>query len=910
MMSPDLRPSPLKLSFNRWVDVVCYATVAATVWILAGAMIPSTCSPIVRVLGGIPFWQLAGSLVALTGVVVWRGGRGRWSGFLGATHFYSYPPLWVAVVLGWGGVSILDPNVASTWPRYAGVLGLLVGAVVAGIRVLRNSRRRTESDERMSGAFVGQDPLTNSSDLIRWIADDDVIDEPALDRFGHDLVARRIVRRLASEQTSEAPTIALVGALGSGKSSIRALVQWRLKNNPRLCIVNLSLWPFESSEAAIGGILSKLLKELSRHVNTTAISGFPDSYLAAVERLGGPWHAVGRLLRRDSDPESILKQFSNVAQAIGLQVVLWIEDIERFSGEGHESNQHPKSADSERLGPIRALLYLLDQCPSISVVVAGTSLRSRFDLNKIARFVESPPTVKTDRAWEAIRALQASCLERTIIDPADPKARQDMAPGELVLNLSSPAWRYELNQPTFHQTFALLLQTPRSLKDALRITHDAWKVLAGEIDLDDILVISVIRAARPRIFAFVDEHIDVFRTGFKSRRDEHARTGHPKYKEFETLLSAEESVDHQKAVLVLLSHVFPMPEDRMQTETERWYMEKPQGLAVDRHVDYWCRYHSVPEIDPEESDQAALHEIESWQKKEPNSLVDRLTDRKKCGQIETFVGQFRGEDLVRLLEEVVEKLKDTDIEYGWRSDEPGIIPVWRMMAAQGVDSGVLTVSLVRLIKQLIAVNLPLVQELLDFMTAPESASVSALLESKDVRHTRSTVCAELESQFQPGAGRKLVDAMRHGPPYTLYRLCWASDRIDEGSTDGAPFEGWSAFSEVLLEAATLEPSVGLGQILPFVTDVSESTRHVINRGEGGGISRTLSGTFNENKAKSLFNIERLLRLVRDVSIDLEYSVRTTGEGRTDAALRVDTAERLKAAKAFAEQYFRSNPSGE
>ena len=180
-----------------------------------------------------------------------------------------------------------------------------------------------------SGAHHGQ--AGGDFDALRgWLRDDSPVDTPAMDLFHHDDVARRMAERLS--QSDAAPTMALIGSLGSGKLTIGKLVEYRLRNVRHVRLIHISLWPFDSTETAVRGILRAIIGELGRHVNVLPLVGLSDDYVTAVEKTAGRYGGIARLLRGTSDPEEVLQQFSGIACAAGLRLVLWIEDLERFSG--------------------------------------------------------------------------------------------------------------------------------------------------------------------------------------------------------------------------------------------------------------------------------------------------------------------------------------------------------------------------------------------------------------------------------------------------------------------------------------------------------------------------------------------------------------------------------------------------
>jgi hypothetical protein len=549
--------------------------------------------------------------------------------------------------------------------------------------------------------------------LINWVKDDREVRTPQQDRFGHDKVAMRIARRIA-DADDEAPTMAVVGRLGSGKSTIRELVAHHLKDSESQTeITHLSLWVYETPQAAVIGILGALVDAMSRHVNTVGLTGLSARYVESIEAVAGRWAFASRYLRGEQSPASILRALERIASATGIRFVLWIEDLERFSGVDRLSGEQAARREAEQLGPILSLLHQLDRCTGISVIVADTTLRSRFDVEKIARFIEEPPRPDPAFVWWQIGLLRNHCLSYDVIDPASAEYRDELATPGSIEGMSRAMWQLRYEEPRIQQAIALLLETPRALKSALRITWETWQKLHGEIDFDSVLVASVLRVSRPTLFAHIDENIEVYRQGFSDplSGSNASRVEHPVYVQLQALLAHEDQdVRRTNAAKAVVSYLFR--ESLPFGPAHAYAAPSPQALCYDQHTDYWRRYAVLPEIPTSERDQSALRSIEDWKRDKPRGLIDRLVVDATAPQIESFVGQFSGSELCDVLRDVALALIDVD-DADWRLEHraPGLGSLLRMMIDRRPPPRRLVSTLKSLIQKVTHTNVPLAHEL-------------------------------------------------------------------------------------------------------------------------------------------------------------------------------------------------------
>ena len=882
----------------RWVDILMMSSLAAGVCFLVNEW-----TGFIQSMGSAAHSRggalLAGAFLVAVPLAL-LAGRGRWLAFLGLRHFFSYPPIWVAGVFGAaiaiGSHALVNDRglftdvpdgafafVSANLSRI--IILLLLIAVAAPLLILLVVKKIGRADAgreeaRDDQSTKGPDQEFDLATTVEWYRTDKEVEHPRDDRFGHDAVARRIAERLADASlTGEAPTIAVVGPLGSGKTTIAGLVQHHLAKSPSVQLVHLSLWPYDSPDAAVRGILAALVDALSNHVNKLGLSRLPQQYVTTVEGVGGRWGALARLLAAPPQPADVLRRVELVTRAINVRQVLWIDDLERFAGV-HGVSDSADLAASERLAPVRALLWLLDRCEQVSIIVADCTLDTRFDLDKIARFVERIPPMHPDRVRSEFRGYRDQAVREAgqLIDPVDDETREGFLSSSR--SLMSAYFRDDPDHMELDKALALTLGTPRALKMALRASHDVWRQQAGEIDLDDVLVMSALRAARPTLFSLIDGHIDAFRNGFRWRKgtEDQDPKQHPLFAEFEKVLEAERTDRDREAVATLVRAVFRlMPVDRVIHDPVHIREACPQSLAVEGHIDYWNRYLSAAAVPEEESDQPALRSIRSWQETHESDLVERIIDDKRSAQIEHFVGQFDREELPRLLQDVAEYLRHVPARHrdDWPDwpDDRGIAPVWRMMLRRPPNRARLQDVLLSLVRDIVGDNLPLVYLLTYYVGSPGAHTYASLLTEEQRVDLRNTVETALVREFHPGRGAELLRALQEGSPYTLVWVCWRQ-QVDRS---GLPFDGWQDFATTMLEAAESDRERGLAQLVPFVTTLEDRMVEVQGRSLPSRVA-----VFDRNAAARLFDFQRLERLLAETEVP--------------AGLQPDLSERWRAAR--------------
>ncbi len=692
--------------------------------------------------------------------------------------------------------------------------------------------------------------------------------------------------------------MALIGPLGSGKSTIYELVARRLQTMRNVRLIHVTLWPFDSAEAAVRGILRAIIEELGRQVNVLPLVGFSEDYITAIEKSAGAYGGMARMLRGTSDPEKIIQQLSEIVCAAGLRLVLWIEDLERFSGGSQLEGDARDEREVERLGPIRALLYLLDRCREVSIIVSDTSLRTRFDIGKIARFVEQPPRMEAESVWKFTDLIRTQCLNGypvAVIDPTAPQLRQAFVPVQDSSRLRE--WLSEFRDGDDHDVLGAMvrvLETPRALKGALRSTLETWEIMPGEIDFDPVLVASALREARPDLFALVSDHVHLFRYGLRdpfSPADQEGKP-HAVVDRIDKLLKREDERT-AAALREMLHFVFPKyppkegqkenttyPPGHDQKETE--YVSRPQAMFVDRHCDYWQRFKAPTQVSEAESDQSALASIVAWRSRNASDLVERVVDPQRGRQIESFIGQFLPSDLCRLLGEVADRASKQSAE-GWehRSHAPGIASVWAMMLIKRPQEDAVHRAVVEIVQRNAPIHLPLVNDVAYFFAGsnPRIQRVMSVAQQEDVR--QQLLDALPMNFIGDGAEERLANALRGGSPWLIRWIAYG----DRDVHTNLPFSRWPEFSSALLTLAETKPAIGVPLVVGLVAKTE--MKSILREGPTGEVEsgRGWVGEFDVEAAKRLFDYHHLLRVLSkfEVPDHLDEQMKASCLAAVDAA---------------------------
>lgn len=819
---------PGTISIRRWISLLLWGCIGAAVVLLVYPHLLAPIAATLRPYGPVPSIAAA---VVVAGTLLRKGPRNA-AELLGVRHPWRYPPAWFGGVFGsctlllaimWSGK--VDYMLDVETSNRGAVLLLITALVLASaalatlINVVALWTPGGSPEKRSTHIGTPLSPLTTSAtELVTWISDDRELDDPSLDAFGHALVARRIAQRLVHPSTSvtAARTSALIGPRGSGKSTIGEFVRRYLEAQPggasRTEFTSLSLWPYDTPEAAVRAVLERLVTVASTHADPVGLRGLPQEYVAMIESANGWLQGLAKSLHAPSTPDKALQQLSHILVAVRVSIVLWLDDLDRFADRGEDA--------ASRLAPIRSLIYLLDRTPGIQVVLASTSLRDGFDLDKIARFIERPPLLQPLYVWRVLRCFRRHCLAGRGTEYLDYSLdTMALAAPEDDDDLAGWLMNWLTTHPTPQSALADILSTPRVLKDALRDCLARWTILKGEVDFDELLAMSAIRASRESdVFVYVCEHIALFRRHWKAAptKDEEAAWQEQRAR-FNAIVDNVGTDQEHASIQTLLGFVFPQWDSGPLKLTPG---PRPQSLSAEP---YWSRYLSMSMDLGVPADQPTLRAIEAWRAKQPSDLIERMLNPTSVQYVEHYGFRFDRAELLRLLSETAQALLPLPSSSWADRHPPAIISLARLLRRRTPNQPELVDGLGQLLRLAVRMNLPLANALV-YWLVHRSPNVSALLSQEDEERLTALVRKELSEWFSSTPPSALVHALRDGRPSTCWSLCVGHDGAGPAADNSPPFAEWPQFASALLAAAGTHAREVMPQLILFVVDHQDRFR--------------------------------------------------------------------------------------
>lgn len=338
----------------------------------------------------------------------------------------------------------------------------------------------TEQGKPSWGIFVGMLIFIPVSRIYHNNNKDSDTDEVLL--FNRELYVNRIVSYIKSAGSKSAQ-IAICGDYGAGKTTILNKVSNKLKES-NYVVVRIDSWGVDSS--AIGRyILREIINNLAERFDTSSFQSLPLDYQQAIKSSNSWLYAVFKSIV--GQPKSVKDQLTKLDKILAQtnsQVLVIIEDIDR----------NPNSVEyCSALASILDKLKLLEQLHFI--IASGYTKKTSEVLRKVCRYREDLISEDYSQYIDHLLLgwIDRSRLEGHYITPEYRLSSNIIKQQNSIFDLNSRSLLSSINN---------IISTPRVLGDVEASINKVWKKgkLLGEVDLVELLVITVIRDVYPEVF--------------------------------------------------------------------------------------------------------------------------------------------------------------------------------------------------------------------------------------------------------------------------------------------------------------------------------------------------------------------------------------------------------------------------
>lgn len=659
-------------------------------------------------------------------------------------------------------------------------------------------------------------------ELQEWLRNESPVD---LDLFGLAETAHRILQRLANGKN----TVAVLGSFGAGKTSLVEMAEKRaFRERKPLWFVRISCWGFEDSSRVQQEVLSQVVKYVGNRVDCLGIRGLPNDYMDAVTKQVSWFGLLQSFASHKLSPLEQLQRLSPILRAIGLSVVVVIEDVDR----------NGRSFD---LSHIQALLARFREVNGLSFVLA-ISAGQQFDFAKLCEFVEPVPTLTASEILKTVHKVRQLCLEHFA---------EDILPDELE-PLTDADDRYDVHQ-IFYGDFQLwqnalteLLKTPRALKFTLRRVVEVWDGLHGEISIDLLIMSSVLREAASPAFSFLVENYRRIKSAASARSQSQFMRGVNCEKPTDDLRSewkalVEKTDFNVRAAAVLMVNI--LPESKSIVDVETFSKQKKQGLSDTRWEAYARRLFGEGLKKDEAKDQHVLRLMQDVENQESGrALAENIAESEQASSaFEHFGDLIEAQQLLSLLALVYEVLRKKRGRHFGRDDAPGFFSCWRLLKRKELPTE-FEDWLADELKKCIPGHLRMLTDIYYFWLGTDKHNFQERIKA------REAVITTAHKRF---TAENLAKAFDPSFPYTLFHLIFTSDYKQPEEVPFSKASDWKWVAALLLQAAYLNP----GEILPQIIIL-------VNLDEGRDRER-LRYTFDEKRLEEFFGNEskELLKLI-------------------------------------------------
>jgi hypothetical protein len=415
-------------------------------------------------------------------------------------YFWSYPPVLVSVLIAW----TLAVVALACFPKRffelneSSVAALVISTtllwIALGFVIPLSLRTRRRPIEKARGSKNRETLRSLTIDeLVGWLADERPIALRVEDYFGADDRASQVweaIQTRRSRGSSLMQTVVIEGPFGSGKTSIIELLTHRITQEQpeKFIVARVNAWGFSSS-AARQFVLEQAIEALRTRVDCFAVRGLPQAYLDALSRYAKWLPAILYPWASNSTPVQRLQALTPLLRAIDAHLIIVVEDSDRTGSDFDPAH-------------LQAMLNDFRQVEHLSFILTVGST-ARIDYPKLAEQIITVARLPAGDSALLLDRIRDQCRKSSpSIDLiADTQNRPDSLSGEI--EATRQAALVFSNRNRWPGAVAQILNTPRYLKFTLGSILRTWERLKGEVDVDELVIMTTLRHGAGPAFSFI-----------------------------------------------------------------------------------------------------------------------------------------------------------------------------------------------------------------------------------------------------------------------------------------------------------------------------------------------------------------------------------------------------------------------
>jgi hypothetical protein len=687
----------------------------------------------------------------------------------------------------WRATAALAVAYAAVW---------ILQTIARAVWALRRGHNQSSDLTHVSGPSLSTD-----EELIAWIQRESPISDPASDVFGHEIIAKRLLRRLSEGET----TVALVGTFGSGKSSIgRLAARVAATKHLPLMFAEVSCWGFGESLDAQEELLTQVIRRVSQDVDTFGLRSLPAEYVGAMGSHMGWYGTALRILNGKRSPERVLQQLSPILSVIGKRVVLCVEDADR-------------NFPTFDMTQVESLLIRLRDIPGLSFVLC-ISPNQKLDLSRLCERTEIVPDLDQRATLRLFGRIRDFLLQQHPV-PIMIDRLEGIIAGDRDMNMleGSLGWYWPRQY-----TLPALAASPRILKRILRRVLDAWPELCGEVAIDDVINMSVLREGAPEAFDFFRRNHRFFRPALKEHNE---LTDSAKTKLDESLkkewqeISTAATFDARSAAW-LMKYIFPSSAGI--TGLFASHTIRHQSMQSERRgVIYARRLISESAFEDEVSDQRMFELLTKAQSDDGvlAELAVTITDSNFASDaFEEFAHTLEFDRFLPLLSKVYCVIRGRHGARLSRDDHPGFFAPWRLVMHNRPDS--FQEWLAGELQLCIPKHLRLMTDIYYFFVGADRHTYA------EREPSRRAIHAALKQAWSTIPALEIAAGFDASHAYTLFKLLFCSYEEKPETIPLNSVEDWAWSGAPIAAAADAAPSVMLPQIIYAVNSAGNRGQQI------------------------------------------------------------------------------------